>query len=93
MEDNELIVTEGTVQSVIFQNPENGYTVLRLRPDRDESFTAVGALPGVTVGRSCVSTAAGPPTPPLDSSSRRSTPRGTCRRGAPPYTTTLPPAR
>ncbi len=50
MEDNELIVTEGTVQSVIFQNPENGYTVLRLRPDGDESFTAVGALPGVTVG-------------------------------------------
>ena len=49
MDGNELIVIEGTVQAIIFQNPENGYTVLRLRVG-DESVTAVGTLPGLAPG-------------------------------------------
>ena len=49
MDGNELIAIEGTVQTIIFQNPENGYTVLRLRAG-DESVTAVGILPGLSAG-------------------------------------------
>ena len=48
-EQEEFTAIEGTVQTVIFQNPENGYTVLRLRSG-DESVTAVGILPGVAAG-------------------------------------------
>ena len=39
----------GTVQSVVFQNEENGYTVLRLRTE-GRVVTAVGCIPGVTNG-------------------------------------------
>ncbi len=51
MDENEIELTciEGTVQAVVFQNPENGYTVLKVRVG-DETVTAVGALPGVTAG-------------------------------------------
>lgn len=51
MDENKTDLTciEGTVQAVIFQNPENGYTVLKVRVG-DETVTAVGALPGVAVG-------------------------------------------
>ena len=35
----------GTVKSVIFQNEENGYTVLRLDVGGDEPVTVVGCLP------------------------------------------------
>ncbi len=49
MEGTELTVIEGTAQAVVFQNPQNGYTVLRLRVG-DETVTAVGTLPGVAAG-------------------------------------------
>ncbi len=49
MQELELTALEGTVQTVIFQNPENGYTVLRLR-SAGETVTAVGTLPGVSAG-------------------------------------------
>lgn len=39
----------GTVQSVVFQNEENGYTVLRLRTE-GRIVTAVGCIPGLTAG-------------------------------------------
>ncbi len=45
----DLTCIEGTAQAVIFQNPENGYTVLKVRVG-DETVTAVGALPGVAAG-------------------------------------------
>ena len=38
----ELICREGTVHSVIFQNAENGYTVLRLLTEEGEVVTVVG---------------------------------------------------
>ncbi len=40
----------GTVMAVIFQNPENGYTVLRLRSQDGESITVVGTIPMTVVG-------------------------------------------
>ncbi len=49
MDEIELTCIEGTVQAVIFQNPENGYTVLKIRAG-DETVTAVGTLPGVAAG-------------------------------------------
>lgn len=43
---------EGTVDSVVYQNEENGYTVLRLDVGEDEPITVVGCIPGVAPGES-----------------------------------------
>lgn len=40
----------GAVSAVIFQNPENGYTVLRLRTQDGETVTVVGTIPMTAVG-------------------------------------------
>ena len=44
----------GTVESVIFKNEENGYTVLRLRADSGETVTAVGCFPFAAPGESMI---------------------------------------
>ena len=48
-QETELETLEGTVVAVIYQNPENGYTVLRVR-SREGSQTVVGELAQVTAG-------------------------------------------
>ena len=40
----------GTVKAVVFQNPENGYTVLRLRSQDEEDVTVVGTIPMTVIG-------------------------------------------
>lgn len=49
MEPRELNLVEGTVSSIIFQNEENGYTILRLDASGEE-ITVVGEMPGVSPG-------------------------------------------
>ena len=46
----ERITCDGTVHSVIFQNAENGYTVLRLLTEEGEVLTVVGCIPCVAPG-------------------------------------------
>ena len=46
MESN---LVEGTVSTIIYQNEENGYTILKLDV-KDEEVTVVGAMPGVSPG-------------------------------------------
>lgn len=47
----ERCTVEGTVQTVIFQNEENGYTVLTLAVDgREEPVTVVGCIPCAAAG-------------------------------------------
>lgn len=46
----ELCTFEGCVHSLIFQNAENGYTVLRLVTDDGEVLTVVGCIPCVAPG-------------------------------------------
>ena len=46
----ELTTREGTVQSVVFQNEENGYTVLRLVTEEGELITVVGCIPCAAPG-------------------------------------------
>lgn len=48
MED--LICREGMIHSIIFQNTENGYTVLRLLNDEGETITVVGCIPCAAPG-------------------------------------------
>lgn len=48
-ERGEKPVLEGTVSSIIFQNEENGYTILRLDAGEEE-MTVVGSMPGVSPG-------------------------------------------
>ena len=45
-----LTTVEGTVHSIIFQNAENGYTVLRLLTEEGEVVTVVGCIPCVAPG-------------------------------------------
>ena len=40
----------GTVAAIVFQNQENGYTVLRLRSQDGELVTVVGSIPMTVVG-------------------------------------------
>lgn len=42
----------GTVDTVVYQNEENGYTVLRLDVGEEELVTVVGCIPGVSPGES-----------------------------------------
>ena len=49
MEGQELELLEGTVSSLIYQNEENGYTILRMDVQGEE-VTVVGAMPGVAPG-------------------------------------------
>ena len=44
----------GTVETVIYKNEENGYTVLKLRSDSGESVTAVGCFPFAAPGESMI---------------------------------------
>ncbi len=51
VEEQNLNLIEGTVSSIIFQNEENGYTILRLDAGQGE-VTVVGCMPGVAPGES-----------------------------------------
>ena len=48
--ENELVRIEGSVAAVVFQNTENGYTVLRLKDGKGEVTTVVGTVPETQVG-------------------------------------------
>ena len=49
-QERELIEISGTVDSVIYRNEENGYTILRLRDGDGELQTAVGTIPYAAPG-------------------------------------------
>ena len=53
-QENELLELSGTVNSVIYKNEENGYTVLRLRDGNGESVTVVGCFPYAASGESMI---------------------------------------
>ena len=46
----ERSTVEGAVQSLIFQNEDNGYTVLSLLTDDGELVTVVGCIPCAAPG-------------------------------------------
>lgn len=56
MQEAEQDYMQGTVSAVIYQNEENGYTVLRLDVGDGALVTVVGCMPGVApeIGRAHV---------------------------------------
>lgn len=46
----------GIARAVLFENEENGYTVLKLETTDGETVTAVGCLPGVSLGEEMILT-------------------------------------
>ena len=68
----------GTVLSVVFQNEENGYAVLRLVTDDGELLTLVGCVPCAAPGENL--TATGSFSRSTASSFPRARSSGTCRR-------------
>ena len=55
-QEKELIELSGSVESVIYKNEENGYTVLRLRNENDETVTVVGCIPFASPGETLYAT-------------------------------------
>ena len=49
-QQREMETTYGTVSAIVFHNPENGYSVLRLTASDGEEITAVGCVPNVGLG-------------------------------------------
>ncbi|MBQ7895764.1 MAG: AAA family ATPase, partial [Oscillospiraceae bacterium] len=50
----ELLELSGTVDSIIYKNEENGYTVLRLTDGSGEAFTVVGCFPYASAGEEMI---------------------------------------
>ena len=50
MTDQEMEILQGTISAVVFQNYENGYSVLRLAVGGGQSVTVVGIIPLPAVG-------------------------------------------
>lgn len=48
--EQESQMIQGTVLAVIYQNPENGYCVLKVRTEQGETVTVVGTIPMSVVG-------------------------------------------
>lgn len=53
-QDTELLELSGTVDSIIYKNEENGYTVLRLLSTEEELVTVVGCFPYAAAGESMI---------------------------------------
>ena len=50
------VTIDGTILSLIFQNEENGYTVLRLVTGDGEIITVVGCIPCAAPGENLIVT-------------------------------------
>lgn len=50
MKDTALDTVEGTVESIVFYNPENGYTVCRFLVESGDALTIVGSFPPLSPG-------------------------------------------
>ena len=70
----------GTVMSVVFQNEENGYAVLRLVTDDGELLTLVGCVPCAAPGENLTATGTFSSTRSTASSFPRSRSSGICPR-------------
>ena len=57
-QDSMLTELNGTVDSVIYKNEENGWTVLRLRDGSGETVTVVGTFPYAAQGETMLLTGA-----------------------------------
>lgn len=53
-QENELLELSGTIDSVIYKNEENGYTVLRLTDGNGENVTVVGCFPYASAGETMI---------------------------------------
>ena len=53
-QSSELLELTGTIDSVIYKNEENGYTVLRLLDENGERVTVVGSFPYASPGESMI---------------------------------------
>ena len=54
MAERDVEMIRGTVQGIVFQNSENGYTVLRLCTESGELITVTGTIPMTVVGERLV---------------------------------------
>ena len=48
--EQEMEILQGTIQTVVYQNYDNGYSVLRLGVPGNQTVTVVGTIPLPAVG-------------------------------------------
>ena len=46
----ECVTIDGSVEEIIYSNPDNGYTICDIHTDDNDLVTAVGAMPGLSEG-------------------------------------------
>ena len=49
---SEIITVTGTVEEIIYSNPDNGYSVVGIDSIEEGQFTATGYMPFITEGES-----------------------------------------
>lgn len=49
---SEIITVTGTVEEIIYSNPDNGYSVVGIDSVEEGQFTATGYMPFITEGES-----------------------------------------
>jgi len=54
--EGELQIIQGAISAIVYQNYENGYSVLRLRCEDGQTITVVGTIPIPTIGERLVVT-------------------------------------
>ena len=48
--EQEAQMIQGTVLAIVYQNPENGYCVLKIRAEDGQVVTVVGTIPMCVAG-------------------------------------------
>ena len=60
---SEIITVTGTVEEIIYSNPDNGYSVVGIDSIEEGQFTATGYMPFITEGESVACRVIGQLTP------------------------------
>lgn len=77
---SEIITVTGTVEEIIYSNPDNGYSVVGIDSVEEGQFTATGYMPFITEGESVPCRVIGQLIPITANNSKRNIMKQLCRR-------------
>lgn len=77
---SEIITVTGTVEEIIYSNPDNGYSVVGIDSVEEGQFTATGYMPFITEGESVALSGNWTTHPDYGEQSKRNIMKQLCRR-------------
>ena len=77
---SEIITVTGTVEEIIYSNPDNGYSVVGIDSVEEGQFTATGYMPFITEGESVALSGNWTTHPITANNSKRNIMKQLCRR-------------